>query len=307
MAETNYVRLAAACHCGKPVMLAAGPGRPRKYCEDHTKATPHTPKRAGYPLKNCVSCGCEFAPRQESQRTCSRSCYDRVKGGWQKAQEMALTCKACGSPYTSKDRKSLYCCCLCKQRAIKLRHGTRLSDAERDARSRARVEKAKSRAIAALTRTIKRLAMARKARQAQAARDSCVCVQCGAKFRAARGNQILCSVRCQSARRKSSEAFKARKRAWRTARKALQRARTAEVFDPLQVLERDGWRCQICGRDTPRKLRGTYKPNAPEVDHIVAISKGGAHSMSNTQCACRSCNAAKADGRPIGQVSIFLQ
>lgn len=95
-----------------------------------------------------------------------------------------------------------------------------------------------------------------------------------------------------------------RKRAWRVARKALERAATVEVFDPEEVLARDGWRCQICGIDTPKRLRGTYKPNAPELDHIVALSRGGAHSMANTQCACRRCNGIKSNGRPMGQIAL---
>lgn len=70
-------------------------------------------------------------------------------------------------------------------------------------------------------------------------------------------------------------------------RKLIERGVRVETVDPMRVLERDRWRCQLCGRSTPRRLRGTIKPNAPELDHIVPISKGGAHSYLNTQCACR--------------------
>jgi 5-methylcytosine-specific restriction endonuclease McrA len=95
------------------------------------------------------------------------------------------------------------------------------------------------------------------------------------------------------------------KRAARAARKAFKRGATVERFRDVEVLERDGWRCQICGVATPKRLRGTFGPTAPEVDHIVPLARGGAHSRANTQCACRRCNLAKSDGPPIGQMNIF--
>ncbi len=80
---------------------------------------------------------------------------------------------------------------------------------------------------------------------------------------------------------------------------------TVETFDPILALDRDGWRCQICGVKTPKKLRGTFKPNAPELDHIIPLAQGGAHSPANTQCACRACNLDKSDKAVIGQRGLF--
>lgn len=64
-------------------------------------------------------------------------------------------------------------------------------------------------------------------------------------------------------------------------------------FDPLLVLERDGWACQVCGIDTPKALRGMREHNSPELDHIVPLALGGDHSPENAQCACRSCNMSR--------------
>jgi hypothetical protein len=79
--------------------------------------------------------------------------------------------------------------------------------------------------------------------------------------------------------------------------KAVRRARikgvSFERVDPLAVFNRDGWRCQLCGEKTPKRLRGTIKARAPELDHIIPIAAGGEHSYRNTQCACRSCNQDK--------------
>ena len=88
-------------------------------------------------------------------------------------------------------------------------------------------------------------------------------------------------------------------------RKALKRgANGGENVDPLKVFARDKWRCTLCGVKTPIELRGTLKPNAPELDHILPVSKGGTHTYTNTQCACRRCNSTKAD-KPLGQMLMF--
>jgi 5-methylcytosine-specific restriction endonuclease McrA len=96
----------------------------------------------------------------------------------------------------------------------------------------------------------------------------------------------------------------ASKDAARKARKLRERGAAVEMVDAVRVFTRDGWRCQLCGAKTPQFLRGTYKARAPELDHIIPIAAGGEHSYRNTQCACRSCNAAKRD-RPLGQMLLF--
>jgi 5-methylcytosine-specific restriction endonuclease McrA len=75
----------------------------------------------------------------------------------------------------------------------------------------------------------------------------------------------------------------------------------ADRIDPIKVFERDRWRCQLCGCSTPERLRGQMVDHAPELDHIVPLARGGAHTWSNVQCACRRCNGEKAD-TPRGQL-----
>lgn len=85
-------------------------------------------------------------------------------------------------------------------------------------------------------------------------------------------------------------------RARRKMQKAIRRARcaiAAEKIDPIAVFERDKWICRLCGIGTPRRLRGTYQPNAPELDHIIPLALGGGHTWGNVQCACRACNGKK--------------
>lgn len=68
-----------------------------------------------------------------------------------------------------------------------------------------------------------------------------------------------------------------------------------EAVNPLSVFGRDGWKCQHCGIDTPATLRGTRNGNSPQLDHVLPMAQGGAHSYANTQCLCLSCNNNKGD------------
>jgi 5-methylcytosine-specific restriction endonuclease McrA len=68
-----------------------------------------------------------------------------------------------------------------------------------------------------------------------------------------------------------------------------------EPVNPFEIFKRDDWTCQICEVYTPRKLRGTSYDLAPELDHIVPISKGGPHTIDNLQCSCRKCNIDKGN------------
>ncbi len=123
------------------------------------------------------------------------------------------------------------------------------------------------------------------------------CRECDQVFSPAYGDKhrTYCSKACGR---------KAGRRVSRLRRKAKQRSVQVEPVNPMRVFERDGWRCQLCGRKTPRSLRGSLSDRAPELDHILPLGKGGSHEYRNTQCACRLCNAAKKD-KPLGQTLLF--
>lgn len=124
------------------------------------------------------------------------------------------------------------------------------------------------------------------------------CKGCGKCFEAPKAKtrpSDFCGQTCKNA------ALKSHKRTGRLKRKAAQRAVQVESVNPFRVFDRDGWRCKLCGVKTPKGKRGTYESNAPELDHIIPLSKGGDHSYLNTQCTCRACNSAKSD-KPMGQM-----
>jgi 5-methylcytosine-specific restriction endonuclease McrA len=123
------------------------------------------------------------------------------------------------------------------------------------------------------------------------------CCECGKLFVPEYGNKrrFFCSDICL--RRKLRRQLRQKVRA---------RLKTVSVENvvAIKVFMRDGWRCQLCGIRLKSKDRGTFKDFAPELDHIIPLSKGGEHSYRNTQCACRKCNSEKG-ANEVGQLRMF--
>jgi 5-methylcytosine-specific restriction endonuclease McrA len=137
--------------------------------------------------------------------------------------------------------------------------------------------------------------------------ESANCKGCGSAFKPEHGRQLFCERRCL--RRYDRRQRRAQ---GKDPRKYRHRARKAGVaYEPvaaLAVLERDGWRCQICGRKTPKRYRGKFVDNAPELDHRIPMALGGGHTWDNVQCACRKCNLDKAGHKALGQMRMeFVQ
>lgn len=55
----------------------------------------------------------------------------------------------------------------------------------------------------------------------------------------------------------------------------------------VDVLRRDGHRCQMCGRGA--------RDTELHVDHITPVSRGGRTTMENLQTLCRDCNLGKSN------------
>jgi 5-methylcytosine-specific restriction endonuclease McrA len=121
--------------------------------------------------------------------------------------------------------------------------------------------------------------------------------------------QPCAKVRGEERRIKARSAYKLTdtyqriRRAAKAKRRAVERGIAAERFDPFEIFNRDGWRCHICGVKTPKRLRGTFEDNAPELDHIIPLAAGGEHSRRNTACSCRKCNRIKG-ATPLGQMRL---
>lgn len=81
-------------------------------------------------------------------------------------------------------------------------------------------------------------------------------------------------------------------------RRAITKNVFVEVVDPETVFDRDKGRCGIC-------MKAVKKTSDWEIDHIIPISKGGAHSYDNVQLAHMKCNRSKSAKLPKGQPTLF--
>lgn len=97
------------------------------------------------------------------------------------------------------------------------------------------------------------------------------------------------------------EKFQAKTVAWKAAhpdkvrdmgqnRRALKAAAFVVPVDRVEIWERDGGICGICGTIANRT---DY-----HIDHVIPITKGGAHEPANVQVAHPACNLWKSDRMP---------
>lgn len=274
----------------------------------------------------CTICGRSFVGRL-STLYCSVTCRGRARGAKSLADRLAAAatrqeheCKQCGTFFLPKVKgRTTFCsrdCAFAHKQAHAATHEELKRRAKaRQAQSRKAITPAhckacgtqfspKSRANAYCSPEC--LSASHKVPESQPA----ICAKCGVPCTVGRWSRRLCSSclddrkRINRAKSREQQRLNGTKAARRKARKLKQRGVSVETVNPLKVLQRDGWRCQLCGVSTPKSLRGTYDDRAPEVDHILPISQGGEHSYRNTQCACRKCNLAKGSA-PQGQMRLF--
>jgi 5-methylcytosine-specific restriction endonuclease McrA len=64
-----------------------------------------------------------------------------------------------------------------------------------------------------------------------------------------------------------------------------------DIYDRIEIFDRDGWICQGCGIQCEQP--DPFNVRSATIDHIVALADGGEHSRANAQTLCLSCNSAK--------------
>lgn len=123
-----------------------------------------------------------------------------------------------------------------------------------------------------------------------------------------RANPEEAKARARAWSEANPERVRARQRAWSKAnpekvraashrRRAVQKGATiGPHFTRLEIAERDGWRCHLCGEKVTRKNWS--------LDHLVPLSKGGAHSRENVAVAHYLCNVRR-NNRGVAQLRLI--
>lgn len=314
MADAEY--MAHCAHCSTPFRRGARIGRPSKFCSVECKAASLRPKSPTY--THCSHCGAEIESKRAGKMYCSARCALRQRDGTQQtraeylavAKQAAIerspnyfTCVHCGvlayrkmgGTNARKGYENKYCSMACRA-AVAAKVRAEIDFLHRLQRGAAPPKRARQSKIRAIARMLARVALFR-----DRALSPCLC--CGQPVGWSFGrSKRYCSRDCAG---KMPHAVAAKK-ASKAKRKALQRgASGADSINPIAVFMAAGWKCQLCGKPTPQRLRGTTHKRAPELDHVKPLSKGGRHTLDNVQCLCRECNGWKSDRVVVGQIGLF--
>lgn len=247
------------------------------------------------------------APKQ--RRYCSRVCADKASALRRQSQgRYTYTCRGCGVQYNARSSQyNQYCTreCYFKQKTAKATGGIH-------AVLHWWFKDCKSCGIRFVSSRKNTPACSEECRQTQARQESRDvyrarvlpnrgprrCKECDSEFTPVPGkkNTKYCSDHCQC--RNVRRVAKAKRR-------AVERGATADNIDPLQIFDRDGWRCHLCGVRTLKSMRGKHEDRSPELDHILPLACGGTHTFDNVACACRRCNLSKS-AQAIGQIRLQL-
>lgn len=253
----------------------------------------------------CAVCGSDYVRRADRLGSyCSRACKDKRKREQRPTKPAMVDVSCCGCGET-RQRKTWhkgagdtgdslrYCTMRCyhaatsrvsREKAALGRIAAAWNRRERDAAIQAK--RLLAREVAALRR------IAAYVERPSTLQALCPCCEQMHVVKRGMGRRSrLCSP-CALAR------LAKQKRVAKARRRARKRSTRVESIDPIAVFEAEGWLCYLCGVMTDKAKRGTWHPLAPELEHVVPLSKGGTHTRENVRCACRRCNGLKADSLP---------
>ena len=256
-----------------------------------------------YHKKICLNCNVEFETLDKHQKFCSRQCGSQHTNAPKKKYYI---CQYCGKSFWKDSAYRMkYCSVECSRQAFREAHP------KKTLREKQRFTK-----VCAWCGTVFETTKSQKiycshdccyASNLKTKRDQwaekytprrLVCKECGSEVITECGDthSVFCCKSCadryeRNAEHKTERHKEYMKKVKRKRKKQLQENHVEDVsYDTL--FERDKGICQICGLPVPydkccdNNWGGT-------IDHIVPLSIGGKHSMSNCQLAHRICNSIK--------------
>lgn len=246
--------------CGKIFMPRSGT---HTHCADCSRPERHHTAPRTYV---CKACGSEFTTVYgHEQKYCSRECF-RISRRKKERKENPRSprslkvCEWCGREFESLNSSQKYCSKECSYEGGKRRQRERWKQAYKP--------------------------------------KIIICKECGTEFLTECGDthSVFC---CQSCADKYSRRLEHKSKRHKKYMKEKKRQRKQQISDGFveevsyeDVYRRDFGICKICGLPVIKDKR--RDPNwSGSIDHIVPVSKGGKHSISNCQLAHRVCNSIK--------------
>ena len=245
-------------------------------------------------VTTCGIDGCEAASRARGWCT---SHYNRwyTTGSPEKA-ESPPACPTCGAELARRGRAGpppSYCSQKCKSAASYKRRkaaGT-IKPAPRKSPTVVPCESCASPISTARDARFCSDTCSQRAREVSAER-ACTIEGCARAYRA----KGLCNMHYKATLRADgrvkSPPWDDRRRANYQKRRAFKKGVDAERVVNAEVFERDGWVCGICSEPVDSSLSWP-DPRSASLDHVVPLSKGGAHAYANVQLAHLGCNVGK--------------
>jgi len=277
-----------------------------------------------YPLAptQCRGCGKEFTPIDPRQTDCKKGCgrskRERQTNEWMLANRPNLPtepCLNCGKPVAQYRNR---------RHDGGLRHCSRRCAAERLGLHEALIEANRKQMLAATWPPLDTAGPRCRLPKG--------CIDCGTGLRLGRcqahANQMF-SLRQQLRTRfvwllprtcpQCSKVFKGwgqvktlcddcrhenfrAQRKWANIKRKHRMTQGSSSISPARLYELNDRMCALCHRvtDHPRVWKNwtnmkRWMPNAPTVDHIIPLAKGGTHTWDNVQLAHWSCNSQKSD------------
>jgi 5-methylcytosine-specific restriction endonuclease McrA len=198
---------------------------------------------------------------------------------------MSLLCAYCDTVFFPRAAHHRFCCDACRYSAQSAVKGIKTPYES----GRSNVCQHCGRAMEGRARKFCDMACTRRRKHRLGSLPERSCEVCQKPFVPRDGSNKHCSERCRQ--KKRNDFIKPIKRA-------------GEKVDPMVVFARDKWVCGFCGVGVAMALRGTVHPCAPEIDHLVPLTRGGEHTYANCHTVCRRCNGLKG-ARLSGQTRRF--
>lgn len=229
--------------------------------------------------KQCGALACKRAFNAERMREYQRR-YKEKHGHYQtrlydkgKPRQHTIICQQCGREATVTKRTARYCSHTCWYEASHASH--------------CQIELSWNPLLAT-----PRVAPVVAPRPLRRRWFGACCPMCATWFVTDNPRHHHCSPRCG-------------RRADKDKRRALERKAFVAPVNRMQVYERDHWTCQLCCKPVMRDEVVPH-PQAPTLDHIIPLSRGGTHEPANVQLAHFRCNSIKSDGNLVGGEQLAL-